>query len=208
MKNMLNVFAAAVLFVTFSCIYAYAEEPVVEEQPATEKTSSKPKNIQGIEVLTGYSHGTLAHDGSHKVIPLIVDINFNFKNITKKIGINPPSMIVFQLEPFFNNAFEPGWNMELGTAFAFKAGLVPETWKLQPYVKLGAGMLYENLHTPHQATGFNFIEFGGCGMHYFIKKNIALTIEGRIRHMSNASIRDPNHGINSYSGMAGILYNF
>jgi hypothetical protein len=203
MKNIIKVFIAVSLLAVFTGVCAFAEDTVVtEDQP------QKPGNIQGIEVLTGYSHASLSHNGSYKVIPLIVDLNFNFKDITKKIGINPPSMIVFQLEGFYNSAFEPDWSMEIGTAFAFKAGLAPEDWKFQPYLKIGAGIMYENLHTPEQATGFNFHEFGGFGMHYFIKKNLALTVEGRIRHMSNAGIRDPNHGINSYSGMAGILYNF
>ena len=173
-----------------------------------EEESKSPGLIQGIEFLTGYSHAALSHNGSYKVIPYIVDFDFNLKNLTKKIGFAPPSMLQFQVEPFIGQVFHPHSNVEVGTAFMFKAGLVPETWKLQPYVKAGVGMIYASQSIPAQSTKFNFIEYGGCGAHYFIKKNFAITIEGRIRHLSNAGIKDPNHGLNSYSGMAGVLYNF
>jgi hypothetical protein len=96
----------------------------------------------------------------------------------------------------------------VGNAFAFKIGLVPETWKVQPYIKLAAGMLYMSQHTYEQGTQFNFIEYGGAGMHWFFKENIALTAEYRFRHLSNCDIDEPNGGINTSFGLVGIYYKF
>jgi hypothetical protein len=64
------------------------------------------------------------------------------------------------------------------------------------------------LHTRQQSTQFNFTEHLGAGMHYFFGKNTAFTLEGRARHLSNASIKEPNKGIDSYFVLAGILYQF
>jgi predicted porin len=69
-------------------------------------------------------------------------------------------------------------------------------------------MVYMTNHTPEQSTQFNFISSGGFGAHYFFTKNTALTLEGRIRHLSNAGIKQPNHGINTYLALAGIAYKY
>ena len=63
-------------------------------------------------------------------------------------------------------------------------------------------------HSREQSTQFNFEEQGGLGAHYFLKKNIAINGECRIRHVSNAGIDQPNHGINSLFFLLGATYQF
>jgi predicted porin len=87
-------------------------------------------------------------------------------------------------------------------------GLVPETWKFQPYFKLGAGLLYMTLHTREQSTQFNFTEQCALGIHYYFTKNTAFTLEGRWRHLSNSGIKHPNHGINTCFINTGVSYKF
>jgi hypothetical protein len=161
-------------------------------------------DLQGIEILSGYSQGDLKEKQDYRFINLAVALDFNLKRLTKKIGFNPPSLVQFQIEPFFGFVFQPEKNIEVGTSFLFKFGLVPETWKLQPYIKLGTGMVFMSQHTIEQSTQFNFISGCGAGFHYFFKENNAITIEYRFRHLSNASIKDPNNGINTYSCLFGI----
>jgi lipid A 3-O-deacylase len=69
-------------------------------------------------------------------------------------------------------------------------------------------MTYISLHTHEQGSQFNFIEYGGLGVNYFVRKNTALTLEGRFRHLSNAGIASPNTGINTYFIVAGISERF
>jgi predicted porin len=64
------------------------------------------------------------------------------------------------------------------------------------------------LHTKEQATQFNFIETVGVGAHYFFKKNLAFSLQGRIRHLSNADIETPNSGIETYSVLVGLTQTF
>jgi hypothetical protein len=166
------------------------------------------KALQGVEFLTGFSQSKLHAKGNYQSIPLIVDFDFNLKPLVKKIGLDLPGLLQFQLEPFISPVYEPNANVEIGNAFAFKIGIFPDTWALQPYVKAAAGMVYMTQHTREQSTQFNFIEYGGTGIHYFFNKNTALTLEGRFRHLSNASIDHPNHGINSAFFLAGIAVLF
>jgi hypothetical protein len=168
----------------------------------------KGKALDSIEVLTGYAHADLHEKGDYSLIPLIVDFNYDLKPLTQRIGFNPPIILQAELEPFINTAFAPEANVELGNAFMLKLGLLPEHFKFQPFMRAGVGMLYMTQHTREQSTQFNFLEQGGIGAHYFINDRVALTVEGRYRHVSNSGIDHPNHGINTYFALAGILLKF
>jgi predicted porin len=52
------------------------------------------------------------------------------------------------------------------------------------------------------------MEYIGLGLHYFFSKNTAFTMEGRYRHLSNADIKRPKTGINSYFILIGLSYLF
>lgn len=164
--------------------------------------------LQAVEFLTGFSKAKIHDKGGYVTAPFIVDFDFNLKPLTQKIGFNPPVLFQFQLEPFISPVYEPDSNVEIGTGFILKIGLLPETSKFQPYIKGGPGIAYITQHTREQSTQFNFFEYAGGGMHYFFTKNIALTAEGRYRHLSNCGIKHPNQGINSYFALVGVAYQF
>jgi len=167
------------------------------------------KSLVGVEFLTGFGWSKLTHDqGNYNMVPLSVAFDFNLKNLTKKINFNPEQLLEFQIEPFLGFISSPKNNFETGTVFWLKLGFFPATWKFQPYAKLGAGLDYMTLHTREQSTRFNFTEQGALGMHYYFTANTAFTLEGRWRHLSNAGISEPNHGINTYSVNTGIAYKF
>jgi hypothetical protein len=169
----------------------------------------KNKNsLEGIEYFTGFAQGKLRGKGSYSAIPLMVDFDFSLKPLTRKIGFNPPGLIQFQLEPFVNTVYRPDTNAEIGNSFLIKIGFLPENFKFQPYFKGGLGMVYITQQTREQATQFNFIEYVGGGIHYFFNKNTALTLEGRYRHLSNAAIKRPNKGIETYFLLVGLSYLF
>jgi len=168
----------------------------------------KAKCLEAVEFFTGFSLGKLHGQKNYEVIPFIVDFDFDLKPLLAKLNIRPKALLQFQIEPNLAVISSPHANMETGVAFALKAGLLPQTSKIQPYLKVALGLDYMTLHTHEQGTQFNFIEYGGVGAHYFFKKNTAFTIEGRFRHLSNSGIKDPNKGINAYFVLAGITQQF
>jgi len=192
MKNLIIVIVLAINFIPLN--YASGKE--------------QPKFLQGVEFLTGFGRGELIFKQDYHVVPFIIDFDFNIKSLTKYIGFNPPNLVQFQIEPFLSLTTKPETNMEVGTSFLLKLGLVPEGWKFQPYLKGGVGMIYMTQHTLEQSTQFNFIPNGGGGLHYFFKKDTALTIEYRFRHLSNSSIKQPNGGIDTHLGLFGITHLF
>lgn len=168
----------------------------------------KPTSLEGIEFFTGFGWGKLHEQGRHRINPLMVDFDFNLKNLTKRIKFNPGSLLQLQVEPFISFVSQPEANLETGTSFLLKMGILPETWKFQPFLLAGPGIVYMTQQTREQSTQFNFTEQAGAGIHYFFRKNIAFTVEKRWRHLSNASIRRPNKGITTEFVFTGISYKF
>lgn len=168
----------------------------------------KSSGIQGIEFLSGFAKAKLHEKGNYIMSPFVVDIDFDFKPIAKKIGINAKNLLQFQLEPYIAPVYEPESDIEIGNGFALKAGLLPETSKLQPYLKASIGFLYMTMHTREQSTQFNFFEYVGLGTQYYFNKSYAFTVEYRYRHASNCGLGNRNHGINSQFCLAGLAYKF
>jgi hypothetical protein len=165
--------------------------------------------LDGIEVLTGFFDAHLRHTGkNYQAVPLLVGLDFDLKPLTSKIWINPPGRLDFVLEPFLNTVTSPNNNIEVGSNFLLKY-VFPLTQKFQPYIKGGLGVLYMSQHTLEQSTQYNFLPQGAAGLHYFITSNVALSLEYRYRHLSNASLKSPNSGIdaNMYLGGVTIFFN-
>jgi len=209
----MNRFCVIIALLAFN--FATAERALAESGSALTMPQKGAVWLSGIEFLSGYSRGNnIRRKDDIQEIPLMLDIDLDLKPLLKKINFGPPVLTQFQIEPFISTIYEPVKedsnknNIESGVAFWFKFGLFPESWKLQPYVKFGAGLDYMTLHTLNESTQFNFISQLALGMHYFFLKNTALTLEGRYRHLSNAGIKEPNRGINSYFILGGIAYRY
>ncbi|MBU1125797.1 MAG: acyloxyacyl hydrolase [Candidatus Omnitrophica bacterium] len=166
------------------------------------------RTLKGIEFLVGIGLSKLKAIGSHRFYPLTVDFDFDLKPLARKINFSPAALLEFQIETFLAPVSQPRRNIETGVSFFFKIGALPETARLQPYLKLGVGMDYMTLHTREQSTQYNYTETGAVGAHYFFNQNVALTVEGRFRHLSNSGIKHPNQGINSRFAFLGIAYRF
>ncbi len=164
--------------------------------------------LDGIEVFSGYLDGRLDDTKKdYQAVPLLVGLIFDLKPLTSKIGINPKGRVDFILEPFINTVTSPNSNVEVGSNFLFEY-VFPLSEKFQPYVKGGIGALYMSQHTLEQSTQYNFLPQGGGGIRYFLKDNVALNFEYRYRHLSNASLKSPNSGIDANMYLGGVTIFF
>lgn len=162
----------------------------------------------GIDILTGLGSAQLKEKDNYRVIPLNIGLSYDLKKLTKKFNFNPSMMLHFQLEPFFGWVIGPDPNIEVGMGLLLKIGLLPEKYKLQPYIKGGSGPVLITQHTREQSTQFNFVSNIGAGLQYLINDKNSFLIEYRYRHLSNASIKSPNNGIDSHYILSGISYKF
>lgn len=77
-----------------------------------------------------------------------------------------------------------------------------------PFADLGAGVMASGIGPPDQSGTFEFNLQANVGTHWFVRDNLALTFEVGFLHMSCAGIHDPNLGVNTIKGMAGLTWFF
>lgn len=97
---------------------------------------------------------------------------------------------------------------------AFEGGVNPIVLKLDydagqrfvPFGIGGVGAMYTGLQGQDLGGPFEFDSFVGVGLHTFLDDRTALTLSWRIRHISNASIKQPNRGLNTNFFTIGLEF--
>jgi len=78
--------------------------------------------------------------------------------------------------------------------------------KWAPYVFAGGGILYVDLCLPSMGSRLDFSYQAGTGVQYFIEKDMALSLEYRYHHISNAGTSWPNEPLNSSKILLGVSF--
>lgn len=73
-----------------------------------------------------------------------------------------------------------------------------------PFVDLGAGVTATDIRDGDLSTTFEFNLNAGVGTLYFLRDNLALSLEARLIHLSNAGMDTPNNGLNSVNLFLGL----
>jgi opacity protein-like surface antigen len=73
-----------------------------------------------------------------------------------------------------------------------------------PFVNAGIGVAYTNIGRPDLSRGFQFNPEAGAGTHYFVGAGLAMTVEYRFFHLSNAGLSKPNTGLNTHMLYVGL----
>jgi lipid A 3-O-deacylase len=73
-----------------------------------------------------------------------------------------------------------------------------------PFGDAGVGVAYSTIAGRDLSNGFQFNLQAGVGTHYFLREDLALTVQYRWFHLSNAGLSRPNTGLNSLVVFAGI----
>jgi lipid A 3-O-deacylase len=116
-------------------------------------------------------------------------------------------LIQYQLEPVVGVITHPNGKAEAGLSFAgFKYNFTGLEGRWSPYSSFGFGVIYEPIGHNVQGTDFNFIIQTGVGVQYFLDEKHAINLQYRYRHISNATIREPNSSINSSFILAGFSF--
>jgi hypothetical protein len=112
--------------------------------------------------------------------------------------------------------FEPQFgftaiSQENGVEFGVGVGLkyaYPMGDLYSAYILGSVGPHVMSLKTQDQANGFIFNDTIGVGMEFKISSGSAINIECRLRHLSNAGIKEPNYGIENLIGLVGFTLFF
>jgi hypothetical protein len=77
-----------------------------------------------------------------------------------------------------------------------------------PFVDCGAGITATSIREPDLGGVFEFNLQAAAGVQWFVRDNVALTLEARYLHLSSARIYRPNLGLNTIAAMAGVTFFF
>ncbi len=110
-------------------------------------------------------------------------------------------------EVFGGQQFHPDWAYFVGVAPHLRYNFATGT-RLVPFVDAGAGMTATDIRNGDLSTTFEFNLHGGLGVRYFIEDNLALTLQWRYIHFSNAGMKFPNLGVNNTTFLVGMAWMF
>ncbi len=180
-------------------VFIYLSIPLLTA--AQEKVCSIPLAESGFKI--GYGTGNLK-EGNYEPILLTWHLGYDVKNIIPDLA-NHSGILTCFLEPQINPVFERETDIEVGIGIGLKY-TYPLSDYFSPYVFGSVGPHYISVQTNDQANGFIFADTVGFGLSIPFIKISALYFEYRLRHLSNAGLKDPNSGINTHFGTVGISF--
>ena len=163
---------------------------------------TKPKKFRTVGFNTGYGFGENTSE-KYRPVYFIADFAKSFNNSTagKKM------FLTWYLEPQFNyvitdrpHDFEIGTNIGLRNNIRFSNNFYF-------YQMMGSGPHYFSADVNRQATGFLFSDNWAIGTYNKLGKKspLFLNLQFRFRHLSNASLKKPNGGINTFNFLVGLM---
>ncbi len=110
-------------------------------------------------------------------------------------------------ELFGGKQYSPSSNWMVGLTPHLRYDIATGT-RWIPYVDGGAGVTATGIEPPDLSGIFEFNLQANAGVHWFIRDNLALTIQAGFLHVSCAGIHYPNQGLNCTTGMVGLTWFF
>jgi len=191
----INIAVISGMIFFLHCIPACADE--------TAPTSSRA--IDEMSVIVGYGRESIS-EGAYEPVLLIARLEHDLKGQLPFLAAQRGTLSLY-LEPQINPVVSPEADWEIGIGLGLKYRY-PLSNRIAISVMGSIGPHYVSVVSKDQANGFIFSDTIGGGLSWFLTEKAALSVEYRFRHLSNASIRKPNGGINNHIGTVGYTLFF
>ncbi len=112
-----------------------------------------------------------------------------------------------RLELFTGAQFSPSVEWLVGLTPHLRYNFATGT-RWVPFADGGAGVTATGIGPPDLSGTFEFNLQAGGGVHWFLRDNLAVTLESHFIHWSCAGIHKPNLGLNGVTGMLGVTLFF
>lgn len=169
---------------------------------AQSENNNSTEHFKTIGGLVGWGN-SFSKNTDYKTVFLICDYSRSFKVPKKK------DFVSWYAEPQFNFVkagstpdgsldYELGLNLGIRNYIKINDGFYF-------YQMLGSGPHYISAEVGRQANGFIFSDNLALGTFLRLtKKNLFLNLQYVQRHISNANLKSPNGGVNSYNFVIGL----
>jgi opacity protein-like surface antigen len=115
-------------------------------------------------------------------------------------------------EVFGGGIFQGAGNVLAGGTLIIRYNFFRPGARVIPYFQIGGGGVYTDIsQTGSKGLVSLPLEFnlqGGGGLRFLINRNWSILVEAGYRHISNASIKLPNGGVDNFGGDLGFAYSF
>ncbi len=95
-----------------------------------------------------------------------------------------------------------------GGTLWFRYNFVPHQSRVVPYFQVGGGWTFMDINHRYDGENYNFNVGGTAGLRYFVMPQVALNLEYRFQHISNANLWQHNLGLNSEGPVLGVSWFF
>ena len=112
-----------------------------------------------------------------------------------------------RIELFGGSQFSPQPDWLVGAAPHIRYDFATGT-RWVPYIDAGAGVTGTAIGPPDLSGTFEFNLQGCIGTLYFLRKDLALSTDARLLHLSCAGLHSPNLGLNTILGTIGMRWFF
>jgi lipid A 3-O-deacylase len=113
----------------------------------------------------------------------------------------------FRLELLTGAQFSPNSEWLVGLTPHLRYNFATGT-RWIPFLDGGAGVTATGIGPPDLSGTFEFNLQASVGIQWYLRDNVALSVEARYVHWSCARLHAPNLGLNGITGMLGITYFF
>lgn len=110
-------------------------------------------------------------------------------------------------ELFTGAEFSPGTTWGIGLTPHLRYDFAIGT-RWVPFADIGAGVTATGERAPDLGGAFEFNLQATVGTHWFVRDNLAVTVEARYLHVSSAGLYTPNLGLNTVAGLVGVTWFF
>jgi lipid A 3-O-deacylase len=178
----------------------------------------QPSNSGGFSVDDYFTPGF--HEGSVGVGALFsnvirtsnrpnIDYVFGAASVGYMVtGIHGPSVLRGNLELapelFGSYVFHGPGNYVAGGTLWIRYNFVQPGWRLVPYFEGGGGGTALDIPDNFDGKIYNWNLDAAIGAHYFLRPNLSLNAEYRLRHISNADMWSHNVGVNTSGPLVGV----
>jgi lipid A 3-O-deacylase len=115
-------------------------------------------------------------------------------------------------EVFGGSIFQGPGSVELGATLIIRYNFIQPRSRVIPYMQIGAGGIYTDIseRDSHGLVSLpvNFNLQGTGGLRFMLDRKCSLILEAGYRHISDASIKLPNRGVDSVGGDIGFGFFF
>jgi lipid A 3-O-deacylase len=215
-----GIITVVILSANFLEAQAQPELQLTNAAPRSEPTSEATRiwengigegfrsDAQSISISAGANYGIAAFGGKEAHHLALVNLTYGHM-LSHVLGEghwyrgNPE----IRVELFTGAQFSPSSEWLVGLTPHLRYDFATGTHWI-PFGDLGAGVTATGIGPPDLSGTFEFNLQAGGGVQWFLKQDLALTLDVHYFHLSCAGIHSPNLGLNGVTGMLGIAFFF